>query len=382
MTPRPSESDWRDRQCLNCGHTLQGPWCHHCGQPVKGMVRHFTSIIGDVADTLFEYDGRIWRTLVPLYFRPGQITCDFVAGRRMRYVLPFRLFFVLSVVTFLMLQFVFVPRGIGFTLSGNSAFNQLDTREAVLSERDQALSELQQTLQALEADPLTRSGAAGVRTAMTAVYRDANRRLEELGHEPEALPENARGSDLPVAESGTMPWVAGEEEIDLAWLPPWANDQLNTWAQRAATNIERAGEDPSRLTREMFNLLPIVLFVLMPVFALMLKCFYIFSGRLYMEHLIVALHSHSFLFLGILMSGLVALLANALAEVAIAGAMLNVLFQLSLAWLLLYLLLMQKKVYAQGWGVTVFKYFVLGTLYSVLVVIGVVLAAVISLIIM
>ncbi len=380
MAPRYPDSDWRDRQCLNCGHMLQGPWCHHCGQPVKGMVRHFTSIIGDVADTLFEYDGRIWRTLVPLYFRPGRITCDFIAGRRMRYVLPFRLFFVLSVVTFLMLQFVFMPQGVGFNLTGSSSFADLDTRDAVISERDEAISELEQTLRSMEADPLTRSAAGGVRTAIAAVYQDANRRLEELGFEPEELPENVRASRVTPPDPGF--WIPGEQEIDLAWLPRRANDQLNIWAQRAATNIERAGEDPSRLTREMFNLLPVVLFVLMPVFALLLKCFYILSGRLYMEHLIVALHSHSFLFLGILISGLLALLGNVLADVAVAGALLNFLFQISLAWLLLYLLLMQKRVYGQGWGITVFKYFALGSLYSVLIVLGVISAAVISLVIM
>jgi len=63
------------RVCANCGSVLLGEHCYRCGQPVKGLVRHFSSILGDffdsVFDSVFELDGRIWRTLPPLLLRPG-----------------------------------------------------------------------------------------------------------------------------------------------------------------------------------------------------------------------------------------------------------------------------------------------------------------------
>jgi hypothetical protein len=70
--------------CSNCGTPLLGEHCYHCGQPVSGLVRHFTSVIGDIADTLFEIDTRLTRTLMPLLLRPGFLSCEYFAGRRVR----------------------------------------------------------------------------------------------------------------------------------------------------------------------------------------------------------------------------------------------------------------------------------------------------------
>src|SRR5215471_11181471 len=90
--------------CANCGSELFGPHCYHCGQPVKGMVRQLSSILADIADTVLNIDSRIFRTLWPLVAKPGFLTNEYVAGRRVRYVTPFRLYFFLSVVAFLVIQ--------------------------------------------------------------------------------------------------------------------------------------------------------------------------------------------------------------------------------------------------------------------------------------
>ncbi|HQX94907.1 MAG TPA: hypothetical protein PLJ91_09775, partial [Thermomonas sp.] len=94
---------------------------------------------------------------------------------------------------------------------------------------------------------------------------------------------------------------------------------------------------------------------------------YLFKRRLYMEHLIVGLHSHAFLCLDLLL----VLLLHALSRAYTAdGSLANDLFDwvegLLVAWMPLYLLLMQKRVYAQGWPMTVLKFGVLGTCYSIL----------------
>ena len=49
--------------CANCGTPLLGEHCYACGQPVKGLVRHFSSLVGDVLDSVFEWDSRTPRTL-------------------------------------------------------------------------------------------------------------------------------------------------------------------------------------------------------------------------------------------------------------------------------------------------------------------------------
>src|SRR3546814_3256406 len=93
--------------CQNCGTELLGPHCYKCGQPVKGMVRHFSSIIGDFFDSVFDLDARTPRTVWPLLAKPGFLSCEYFEGRRVRYVTPVRLFFFLSIVTFFVAQFAF-----------------------------------------------------------------------------------------------------------------------------------------------------------------------------------------------------------------------------------------------------------------------------------
>jgi len=113
---------------------------------------------------------------------------------------------------------------------------------------------------------------------------------------------------------------------------------------------------------------PSTLFVLMPIFALMLKIMYALKRRLYMEHLIVALHSHAFLCLSLLLMFLVMAAQDAVAPRA------HGLFHLAEValwiWMPTYLLIMQKRVYGQGWTMTVLKYCILGFCYFVLLSLG------------
>jgi hypothetical protein len=89
-----------------------------------------------------------------------------------------------------------------------------------------------------------------------------------------------------------------------------------------------------------------------------------------MEHLIVALHSHAFLCLAVLSMVLLATAEDAVAGSAVAVGALDLLEAALWIWMPLYLLLMQKRVYRQGWLMTLLKYFVLGLCYTVLISFG------------
>src|SRR3982750_3075519 len=100
-TAKPQHADAQVRgACENCGAPLLGRHCYLCGQPVTGLVRHFPSVIGDFLDAVLNIDARVFRTLWPLFARPGYLSCEYFAGRRVRYVSPVRLFVFLSIVTF------------------------------------------------------------------------------------------------------------------------------------------------------------------------------------------------------------------------------------------------------------------------------------------
>lgn len=318
--PDDAGADTPALACENCGQPLLGGHCYACGQPRKGLVRHFSSILGDFADTVLNIDSRIFRSIGPLLFRPGFLSQEYFAGRRVRYVSPVRLFVFLSIVTFIIAQWVMPD----WSVSGGGD----EGRGSINVEVD---------------------GGKPVK--------------------PSSQPDDDL-DDLVI--SGGKPWDPVSNPIRVDWLPDAGNAQLNALAGRLKDNGKRIKKDPNLLKAAVFNALPTTLFVLVPVFALLLKLFYVFKRRLYMEHLIVALHSHAFLCLAVIsLIGLGSLEAG-LGHPAWLGVPLG-LAEFALAvWMPLYLLLMQKRIYGQGWPMTLLKFGALGFIHLMLLTFGVV----------
>ncbi|MGN6512616.1 MAG: DUF3667 domain-containing protein [Lysobacteraceae bacterium] len=363
--------------CQNCGEPLLGPHCYACGQPVHGLVRQFSSILGDFLDSVLNIDSRILHTLWPLFARPGYLSLEYFAGRRVRYVSPVRLFVFVSIVTFFVAKFV-VPAGEGtFQISndGNDRIDRATTVAEVERARDRALSEL---ATARAKVPDVAAGARnGIDAGADAVRRKAQQRIDALREaaahgEPVPMPD-----DTAAIEFDGKPWDPKTHPVRIGWWPRFANDWLNGEIARASSNISRMQKDPSLFRDAALSAIPSTLFVLVPVFALLLKLAYLFKRRLYMEHLIVALHSHAFLclaLLGVFLSMALGEAAPALAPVARFGE------AALYAWMPVYLLLMQKRVYQQGWTMTVLKYCALGFCYLILTSIGAVLTVLLSLV--
>ena len=67
--------------CLNCGEVLRGQHCSHCGQRARVRVLSLTGLLRDLVGDLMDWDSRVWRTLIPLAFRPGVLTDEYLKGR-------------------------------------------------------------------------------------------------------------------------------------------------------------------------------------------------------------------------------------------------------------------------------------------------------------
>ncbi len=90
-------------RCLNCGAGLTGKFCAACGQRDDRHVHSLSHFLAEAFEGLTHADSRLWRTLWPLLVRPGFLTREFFAGRRQRYLPPFRLYIVVSLLFFLVL---------------------------------------------------------------------------------------------------------------------------------------------------------------------------------------------------------------------------------------------------------------------------------------
>jgi hypothetical protein len=368
--------------CANCGLELFGPHCYSCGQPVKGMVRHLSSILGDIADTILNIDSRIFRTLFPLYFRPGFLSVEYFAGRRVRYVTPFRLYFFLSVAAFLLIQTSLDSFDMSrvVQIDSDDKIAAALTPQEVVSRRDEALTELAAGQKEVD---LPKKVTKHLDEAQERIREAADKRLDYLKSVEEAKavgapppPNLPKGS---ITIKG-IPWDPRTNPVHFNWLPDFVNDRLNRAMVRATENMERVGTDPKPLLLGAFSVLPQVLFVLMPLFALLLKIFYIFKRRLYMEHLIVALHSHSFIFISLLLMTIVGLIRGwSQTEAPALHQLLTWVLWVMGSWMPVYLFLMQKKVYRQGWFFTTIKFGMIGICYTILVSWGIAAAFLISL---
>lgn len=381
IDPPPSPVD---RRCENCGTPLLGEHCYACGQPTRGMVRHFTTIVGDVVDTVFNFDSRTVRTIGPLLFRPGRLTHEYFDGHRVRFVSPVRLFFFFCVAAFLALQFS-VDTGDNFVnFNGAGDISTAPTVQEAETRRDAAIALLETTRKAIPTPP---DGDDGMDEGIAEIRREAETRLAYLRARDAAIaagtapPEDPNAEEEPIKfRFNERDWDPDDNPLVIGWLPTFANDGINRLLLRARGNIDHIRDDPGRLLEAFLQTLPQTLFVLLPVFALLLKLMYVFKRRLYMEHLIVALHSHAFLCAALL---LMVLLTDIGAQFAAGGLVESVcelaVFVLML-WMPLYLLLMQKRVYRQGWIMTLLKYFVIGNLYLILISFGVVVNLAFSLV--
>jgi hypothetical protein len=88
-------------ECLNCGAPLTGRYCANCSQAADVHVPSTRELLHEALEGVTHSDSRLWRTLQLLWFNPGKLTQEFVAGRRASYLPPFRLYLVLSVIFFL-----------------------------------------------------------------------------------------------------------------------------------------------------------------------------------------------------------------------------------------------------------------------------------------
>jgi hypothetical protein len=77
--------------CLNCRTVLIGSHCHACGQAAH-VHRTLGAFFHDLLHGVFHFEGRIWRTLPLLAWRPGRLTREYIDGRRASYVSPIALF--------------------------------------------------------------------------------------------------------------------------------------------------------------------------------------------------------------------------------------------------------------------------------------------------
>ncbi|MFC5742636.1 DUF3667 domain-containing protein [Dyella tabacisoli] len=384
--------------CANCSTSMRGDFCHDCGQSIHSVLKPVHGVVEDALEMVLHVDGRIAHTVPPLFIRPGFLTLEYFSGRRVRYVTPFRLMFILCLLAFFVGHIALDQVSSTTDSIGHISVGEGENAFAKATTPAEVRRSLKGQLAGLEIARQT-GVTAGLDTAEQALRRQARERLIALGEAPAASTSAATPAHASsTAASNSQPateelskddgalnnhdWGSRHDPVSIAWLPDFVNAKLDRGLMHLKANVQalRAGGDSKREAIERFKagtfaVLPMTMFILMPVFALLLKVVYLFRRRLYMEHLIVALHSHAFLFLTLLLISLVSMFGVWLVPHAawLAAPLRWIEAGLGL-WAMAYLLLMQKRIYRQGWIMTVLKYLLVGWCYLWLLTIALVIA--------
>jgi hypothetical protein len=86
--------------CLNCGAPAPGKFCPECGQKTAGEPRTVAEFFDRLIAQYLAREGQLWQTLSKLFFAPGALTVEYIAGRRARYLRPLQLYLIASVIVF------------------------------------------------------------------------------------------------------------------------------------------------------------------------------------------------------------------------------------------------------------------------------------------
>ncbi len=325
----------RPTHCLNCGHPTDDNFCPHCGQENEDETVTLKLLVTDFLSDLASFDSRLFRTLIPLVVRPGFLTNEYNVGRRVRYLSPFKLYITMSV-----LFFVLLP------LTHHGSLIHIGDRKTA----------------AQSSDPKT------IKETNVQI-KEANTELKDVGLHVNIAAPHANSAKILTLDN---------QDYDLSHLPKTVEeynarqrDPRYTHDSRAMQylfrQIIKVRQSPQALSQALLDYIPKMMFLLLPGFALSLKLVYLRSRRLYIEHLIFALHLHAFIFL---LLSLTLLIHSSPFYCAVALI------------LLLYPMIAMRVVYKQGWIKTFIKYNLLACNYLFLLTFALLGAAAVAFLLM
>jgi len=321
-------------ECLNCGAHLRGQYCGHCGQRGSSRLISLWELIRDAFGDLFELDSRLWQTLVPLMIRPGQLTHDYLQGRRARYMPPFRMYLVLSLLFFLVA--FFDPRE-----TFGIFYDPQTLEQAEEEKKEEERREAAETADEVRRDLAEEGIIIGAPDSLTGIGEETESGL------------NIRINDEDGAEA--------ECQVDDFSIsgPEWLKRRLTP--ERLVHVCEEMKKDDGRqFVRNVYDNLPIALIVLLPIMAFVLKALYPLSRRYYVEHLLFFVHFHAFMFLILTLQILLGRLNSALPTPEAIGILVIVAASF---YVPVYLFVAMRRVYGQGRLLTTAKYVVLTVSY-------------------
>ncbi|MGY8784968.1 MAG: DUF3667 domain-containing protein [Pseudomonadales bacterium] len=302
--------------CLNCGKPLLGNYCGTCGQEAKDFRRPFFKLSIEAIQSLFELDGRAFRTLFFLLTKPAHLSKEYFSGRRVQYTPPLRLFLVISVSFFLLVSFY----------------------TSILSVEE-----------ALNPDV---SGSSDERSDEESII---------LGSDEDGEGDNALEEILSFVENINLPFLDDQSNANLR----------KVMSAQAEANLNTLADNPTEFARGYLEYITVFMLLMIPLLAFIQKLIYLRTGHYYVEHLVLTLHNHAFIIFVVFVNSLTGMVEES--QVPVLNTLFGFLGAAIYIWMWVYLFLSLKNYFQQGYGITLLKYITATIFYGFTLILGMLL---------
>ena len=401
-----------DNKCDNCGEQLLGDYCWVCGQKDTHYNRSVFKVIGDFFKEMFDVDSRVFSTLSSLFLRPGTLSVQFRDNKRASFVRPIRLYLFSSLVFFFLVAVI--TQNMNLQINAKTGENETNTslaEDGSVESAEPTDEEVDQCLTRLN-ELVSRSTFESARRVLEKKIVDLDHdpwrerilaRVERLQHGPRINPrlnelvmftgdneidiltreitsaERRHGmmkvlhvvfaDDSELLDQGTEIVMSNasaphiRQAQDLLWTfyeDHHDNDfkSLSEGAQALLTIDLKVTANLPVLVEEMVENLPLMMFVLLPIFVSLLALLSLGKGIRVVYQLIFAMHLHAFTFitltLNILIATLIGKISTLFAVIFILVVSLFIVGHTYLAF---------KKFYGSGHFVSLLKFVILTTVY-------------------
>ena len=326
--------------CPNCKkeNPDKAKYCLNCGQKIRPLRVKIWEFISEFMDAIFNIDNRFFKTIIYLFI-PAKLTNAYFRGERQKFYHPLRIYVVLIIIFFAILSFLGVENVIKV---GDSVFN-INTNIGDDAFSNEQLVSLNSMLDSLSD---TNPGIKDFQETFNEnfieekSFTDSIENLKKSGNELRLISKGITISAHELLEAD-IDSVVGSKNLDL-WI-----DKL------ILRQILKGARDIDSLNSFIYANLTWLFIALIPLFAIVLKFFYLRRNRYYLEHVVFLLHLFSGLLLFICICLPFGLLENSKGIVATVIATIAVLYPLSA----------MKSFYKQGRFKTFVKFIFTGFIF-------------------
>jgi hypothetical protein len=283
----------KEKDCLNCGTIVHGRFCHTCGQENVIPKETFWHMVTHFTYDITHFDSKFFETLKDLVFKPGFLSREYMKGRRASYLHPVKMYVFTSAIFFLLFFSVF---------SDEKNFNMKTPGNMSGTERLAELAEIEERLTS-DSSRAKKDPALPARLAKLEQMKDTTKPVdwEDFGEiESDFTRINIAGQShkyTSVEEYDSVQRSLPKEERD-GWFKKRLTRKEISINSRYRTNPEAAME---KLKDNILHKLPYMLFVSLPLFALILQVLYFRRKQFYYaDHAVFTIHLYIFSFIVLL----------------------------------------------------------------------------------